>query len=84
MGRWRTVLSSQQVAELESAIGDLLVDTGYQLVTPSRQLSPSLSVRMMELIYPKFYDFKLWLKEHTPLARITATGRMGISADGRP
>lgn len=84
MGRWRTVLSSQQVAELESAIGDLLVDTGYQLVTPSRQLSPSFSVRVMELIYPKFYDFKLWLKEHTPLARITATGRMGISADGRP
>ena len=84
MGRWKAVLSPAQVAELESAIGDLLQETGYVLATPKDQLSPSVSVRMMELVYPRFYDFKLWLKAHTPLARITATGRMGIAADGRP
>jgi hypothetical protein len=38
----------------------------------------------MEFVYPRFYDFKLWLKAHTPLARITATGRMGITDGGRP
>ena len=84
MGRWKTVLSANQIAELESAIADLLVDTGYELTTPKNQLSPSFSVRMMQFVYPRFYDFKLWLKSHTPLARITATGRMGIAADGRP
>lgn len=84
MGRWKTVLSPEQVAQLESAIGDLLIDTGYELATPPSRHSRSYSVRLMELVYPKFYDFKLWLKTHTPLARITATGRMGIAADGRP
>jgi hypothetical protein len=84
MGRWKKVLSPEQVAELESAIGDLLSDTGYTLATPPERLSPSLSVRLMAFFYPAFYDFKLWLKAHTPLARITATGRMGISESGRP
>jgi hypothetical protein len=84
MGRWRTVLTHHQIAELESAIADLLVDTGYKLETPANELSPSFSVRLMQFVYPHFYDVKLWLKAHTPLARITATGRMGISSDGRP
>ena len=84
MGRWKSLLTPAQVAELESAIGDLLAATGYELATPSEGRSPSLSVRLMKFIYPRFYDFKLWLKAHTPLARITATGRMGITDGGRP
>jgi hypothetical protein len=84
MGRWKSLLTAAQVAELESAIGDLLQATGYELSTPPERRSPSLSVRSMEFVDPKFYDFKLWLKTHTPLARITATGRMGITDGGRP
>jgi hypothetical protein len=84
MGRWKSLLTSAQVAELESAIADLLDSTGYELATPPEGRSPSLPVRLMGLIYPRFYNFKLWLKAHTPLARITATGRMGITDGGRP
>lgn len=84
MGRWKVVLSQPKVAELESAIGDLLTETGYELATPAQARRETLPVRLMGWLYPKYYDFKLWLKSHTPLARIAATGRMGINEGGRP
>ena len=62
----------------------MLEATGYELATSPERRSPTWSVRLMEFLYPKFYDCKLWLKAHTPLGRITATGRMGITDGGRP
>jgi len=35
-------------------------------------------VRFMNLLYPLYFDIKLWLKSDTPLARIADKGRMGI------
>jgi hypothetical protein len=32
----------------------------------------------MNFLYPLYFDFKLWLKSDTPLARIADKGRMGI------
>ena len=39
----------------------------------------------MNLLYPIYFDFKLWLKSHTPLARIADKRRMGIGeSDAQP
>jgi len=79
VGRWRTILSPDQIAQIETLIGDLLEKTGYELVTPTAGHDRSFSLSLMRLVYPTYFDAKLWLKSATPLARIAATGRMGIS-----
>jgi len=79
VGRWRAVLSPEQTAQVESVVGDLLVKTNYELVTPEAQRRRSLLSHVMRVVYPIYFDMKLWLKSSTPLARIAATGRMGIS-----
>jgi Sulfotransferase family len=77
VGRWKTLLSPSQLAEMESLVGDLLVDLGYSLSEFPPRLTKAL--RLMQVLYPLFFDVKLWLKSKTPLGRVAATGRMGIS-----
>src|SRR5271155_1849094 len=82
IGRWKRVFTPAQVCDVEASIGNLLVDTGYKLETPMAELRSSslssLSVRFMNFLYPLYFDFKIWLKSHTPLARIADKKRMGI------
>jgi hypothetical protein len=80
IGRWKRMFTPAQVSDVEASIGNLLVDTGYTLDTPLAELrsSSSLSVRFMNFLYPLYFDFKIWLKSHTPLARIADKKRMGI------
>ena len=79
VGRWKALLSPAEVTQLESVIGDLLQQLDYPLATPAESTTPALPVRLMKMLYPAVFDIKQWLKRHTPLARITATGRMGIT-----
>ncbi len=73
IGRWRRMFTPQQVRDLESSIGDLLVDTGYVLETPPAELRLSLPARCMGFLYPLYFDSKLWLKS-TSLVRIAYQG----------
>jgi hypothetical protein len=89
IGRWKRMFNAGEVRDIESSIGTLLVDTGYILETPTADRHTSLAVRMMNFLYPLYFDFKLWLKSDTPLARIADKGRMGVaesdaSTDARP
>jgi sulfotransferase family protein len=77
IGRWKTMYTPDQVRDIEIINGELLQATGYNLETPPEKLRPSLPVRLMSFLYPKYFDFKLWLKSDTPLARLADTGRMG-------
>ena len=79
IGRWKRMFTPPQVRDVEWSIGNLLVDTGYALETPPAELRSSLPVRFMNFLYPLYFDFKLWLKSDTPLARIADKGRMGIA-----
>jgi hypothetical protein len=79
VGRWKTVLSPEQIAQVESVTGVLLQETGYELVTPANQRRRSLAVSIMSFLYPIYFGAKLWLKSSTPLARTASIGRMGIS-----
>src|SRR5271157_4570451 len=77
IGRWQTMFQPEQISNIESLDGDLLEATGYTLATPPEKVHPSFSVRFMSFLYPLYFDFKLWLKSDTPLARVANTGRMG-------
>ncbi len=84
IGRWKTVLSEPQIAQVESVIGDLLRETGYELASAGDQRGRSLPgrtlpIRVMSFLYPIYFDVKLWLKTYTPLSRLGETARMGIS-----
>jgi hypothetical protein len=85
IGRWKRMFTAPQVRDIESSIGNLLVETGYAVETPPAERRSSLSVRFMNFLYPMYFDFKLWLKSDTPLARIADKGRMGIAeSDAKP
>ena len=80
IGRFRRMFTPQQLRDVESSIGKLLVDTGYSLETPPAERRSALSVHFMSFLYPLYFDFKIWLKSYTPLARIADKKRMGIAA----
>jgi hypothetical protein len=79
VGRWKTVLPTGEVAQVESLIGDELRETGYVLSTSAGKRSSSFAVGLMGFLYPIYFDVKLWLKTYTPLAKTADIGRMGIS-----
>lgn len=79
IGRWKTMFASEQIRDIEAIQGDLLRATGYTPENSPEELRPSLPVRLMSVLYPLHFDFKLWLKSATPLARIANTGRMGTA-----
>ncbi len=79
VGRWKTVLSPDDTAKMESMIGDLLTELDYPLVTPADQRHRNLPISFMRWFYPIYYDVKLWLKTYTPLARTAATDVMVIT-----
>jgi len=79
IGRWKSIFTPQQVRDVEWSLGKLLADTGYEVTTPAVELRASFLVRVMNFVYPLYFDFKLWLKSETPLARFAETSRMGVA-----
>jgi hypothetical protein len=79
--RWKTVLSKDEIAQLESLLAGLLRETGYELQSTPDDIrrSRTLAVRFMSFLYPVYFDLKLWLKTYTPLAGMGEIRRMGIS-----
>ncbi|MFY9561000.1 MAG: sulfotransferase [Terriglobales bacterium] len=88
VGRWKTVLSADQIAQVETLLGERLQETGYETVTPANRKGRSFPVSLMGFLYPIYFDAKLWLKTYTPLAKTADIGRMGVSepekAEGEP
>jgi len=82
--RWRTVLAAEQVAELESVIGSLLQEIGYQTVTSGDAMRPDLALRFMSFLYPRHFGLKLWMKTNTPLAKTAGLERMEIGEPEAP
>src|SRR6266851_447179 len=65
VGRWKTVLSADEVAQVERLIGDRLQETGYALFTSAEKDHRSFPVSLMGFLYPIYFDVKLWLKTYT-------------------
>jgi len=70
IGRWKRMFTLAQLRDIEASIGSLLTDTGYTLATSAEELRPSLAVRLMNFLYPLYFDSKVWLKSTTVLGRI--------------
>ena len=72
VNRWREKLSRQQVATLESAIGDSLQEFGYELTTSEDVRKNGLRESALRVFYRSFLEAKLWLKIRTPLGRLAS------------
>lgn len=75
VGRWRKHLSQSDAVRLESVIGSLLQDLGYPLEFPAKQ-AERFSLKLMQTLYPAFFDVKEWLKMKTPVGRLVSTSRL--------
>jgi len=76
--RWRRVLSAAQLEALESAIGALLKDLGYEVVG-ERKNGLDFRHQIMQQLYPRYFDFKQWLKVNTILGNLVSIERMHLS-----
>jgi hypothetical protein len=68
--RWKTSLSSVQLARLESLVGDTLLELGYPLHDAAKEsISHGWSKRLRSL-YQNYFDAKLTFKKKVPFARM--------------
>ena len=77
--RWKTVLTTAEIGNVESVIGELLSETGYELTSAPDQCRRTFAISVMSVLYPVYFDVKLWLKTYTPLARLGEINRMRIT-----
>jgi len=83
VGRWRNLLSEDQIARLESLTRELLVELGYPL-SHSQKANLGFRLRAMRFLYPAFYDLKEWLKTATPVGRFVNLNRLHLDEDEDP
>jgi hypothetical protein len=79
VGRWRRNLSREEIAGLERLIGDCLKEFSYPVARrfPQAFLDPRLS--LMSMLYPQYFETKLWLKTNTPLGRFASTNALELT-----
>lgn len=79
LGRWKQRLSAQNIASIESAIGDALKENGYTLSVPATDRRATLRSSWMRATYPAFLSGKHWLKVNTPLGRLADISAMELA-----
>jgi hypothetical protein len=79
--RWKDRLSPEQVAALESLVGDCLQELGYTLTTPPEERVPGLREKWIRTFYPALLETKLWLKTRTPLGKFANLSVLELSND---
>ena len=76
VGRWRTKMSAQEVADFEALVGDRLEDLGYPLASGRRVAS--VRAMRMRATYFAMFQAKQWMRTHTPLGRMVKLGRIQL------
>lgn len=74
VGRWKQLLTPGQIVALESCVGDLLQDLGYELTRPDNLFLTEFG--LIKAAYPLFFSTKHWLKQHTKAGKLTSIDRM--------
>lgn len=69
VGRWRSLLTPEELAKLEALVGDTLKELGYPLASQAAAVRNQSSIRRMRTMYLNYFNSKLWLKTKTPLGR---------------
>ena len=70
VNRWKARLTHQEIAALETVIGECLEEHGYSLTTGPEERTATGREKRMQYLYARFLDTKLWLKTRTPLGRL--------------
>jgi hypothetical protein len=80
VNRWKTKLSQPEIAALEALIGDCLEEFGYPL-TNERRSSASLdaTLSLMRILYPPYFEAKLFLQSKTVVGRLTKGTRLELT-----
>jgi hypothetical protein len=68
VGRWKDKFPPDQLIEFEQLVGAYLQELGYALSTDSGTHQSLATVRTRS-VYAAYYEFKQWVKIHTPLSR---------------
>ena len=84
LGRWKERLAHNDVAAIESTVGECLQENGYELSLPAAERRRSLKQSWMRGIYPAFLGSKLWLKLHTPVGRLANMSALEIEDEPVP
>ena len=69
VGRWREKLDMERLAALESLIGGLLGELGYETGANRLELDRRPRRRLMRMGYHSYRSLKHWAKTRTPLSR---------------
>jgi len=76
VGRWKTKLSSEEIVNFETLVGDFLEELGYPLHSEERRRG--LRAWRLRSTYLPLFRAKQWAKMNTPWGRRVHTGRMEI------
>lgn len=67
IGRWKSDLSQEELATLESLIGGTLQQLGYELATEGTRRSELVRMRAL---YREYFEIKQYLKTRTPAGKL--------------
>ena len=84
VGRWKEMLSHEEVAALEALVGECLKELGYPLTVAEQERQPGLQEKWMRTLYPIFLDLKLWLKTETPMGRLANLSALELANGPSP
>lgn len=76
VGRWKRVLTDQQLGALEAVLGDYLSQLGYACASMGRSSLEGLRTHITGKTYGLLFDTKHWLKSNTPLGRLVDLSRI--------
>jgi Sulfotransferase family len=84
LGRWKERLAHEDVAAIESTVGNSLKDNGYELSLAASERDCSARHLWMRGMYPAFLNSKLWMKLHTPVGRLASMAALELEDDDTP
>jgi hypothetical protein len=79
INRWKTKLTQSEIADLEVLIGDGLEEFRYSLTKRKSTAHLNLSLSLMQMFYPRYFDIKLFLQSKTVVGRIAKGTRLELA-----
>jgi hypothetical protein len=77
--RWKEKLSASEISGLEKLIGTCLGEFDYPLVNARGTLHTDPRLTVMRVLYPQYFEAKLWLKTNTVLGRLASTSALELT-----
>jgi hypothetical protein len=79
INRWKTKLFQREISALEALIGNSLDEFAYPLTTGRASSAPmDLTLRLMDIFYPRLFETKLFLQSKTILGRLANGARLEL------